>query len=106
MFNKTIAFIFSTIFIPDILITQVHPDIPEELSDRAHNFILRCFEPDPDKRATAQQLLEDSFLSEKKKNRTNTEYNRSISVPAERVVARLPGHSSAPNQSPSTPVSE
>ncbi|KRT79539.1 protein kinase [Oryctes borbonicus] len=81
-----------------------HPQVPEELSDRAKNFILRCFEPDPDKRATAQQLLEDPFLCERKKSvRLNTEYNRSVSVPADRVVHRLSGHSSAPNQTPTTP---
>jgi serine/threonine protein kinase len=43
---------------------KVHPDIPAELSESARNFILRCFEPDPDKRATAAQLLEDPFITE------------------------------------------
>lgn len=38
------------------------PQVPEELSDRAKSFIKRCFEPDPDKRATASELLEDPFL--------------------------------------------
>lgn len=41
---------------------KIHPQVPEELSDRARSFILRCFEPDPNKRATAQQLLDDPFL--------------------------------------------
>ena len=43
---------------------KMHPDIPEELSEKARSFILRCFEPDPNKRATATQLLEDPFLAE------------------------------------------
>lgn len=43
---------------------KIHPEIPEELSERAHNFILRCFEPDPNVRATAAELLEDIFLTE------------------------------------------
>ncbi|KAJ4441945.1 hypothetical protein ANN_11809 [Periplaneta americana] len=43
---------------------KIHPEIPTELSERAKNFILRCFEPDPDKRATAAELLEDTFLTE------------------------------------------
>ncbi|KAK8726780.1 hypothetical protein OTU49_010051 [Cherax quadricarinatus] len=43
---------------------KMHPDIPEELSDKARSFILRCFEADPTKRATAAQLLEDPFLTE------------------------------------------
>lgn len=43
---------------------KTHPEIPAELSERAKKFILRCFEPDPDKRATAMELLEDPFLNE------------------------------------------
>ncbi|XP_018332070.1 mitogen-activated protein kinase kinase kinase 15 isoform X2 [Agrilus planipennis] len=41
---------------------KAHPLVPVELSDCAKNFILRCFEADPDKRATAAQLLDDPFL--------------------------------------------
>lgn len=40
-----------------------HPEIPE-MSPMAERFILRCFEVDVLKRATAAQLLEDPFLSE------------------------------------------
>jgi mitogen-activated protein kinase kinase kinase 5 len=43
---------------------KMHPQIPSEMSERAKTFILRCFEPDPDKRATAAALLEDPFLTE------------------------------------------
>lgn len=41
-----------------------HPEIPAEMSTMAKNFILRCFVIDVNKRATAQELLEDPFLSE------------------------------------------
>lgn len=41
---------------------KAHPEVPQELSEKAKSFIKRCFEPDPDKRATAAQLLEDPFL--------------------------------------------
>ncbi|CAG0890849.1 unnamed protein product [Darwinula stevensoni] len=69
---------------------KMHPAIPEELSDKASSFILRCFEPDPQKRATAAELLEDPFLlqikgrAKKKMCRLTTpqmEFHRSISVP-------------------------
>lgn len=43
---------------------KMHPDIPEELSEKARSFILKCFEPDPNRRATAAQLLEEPFLTE------------------------------------------
>lgn len=47
------------------------------------------------------------IVGERKKSvRLNTEFNRSVSVPAERAQARLPGHSSAPNQTPTTPEPE
>ncbi|CAH0558775.1 unnamed protein product [Brassicogethes aeneus] len=82
-----------------------HPDLPEELSDRAKAFIKRCFEPDPNKRATAGELLEDPFIgAERKKSlRPNPDFSRSASVPYDKVVSRHPGHSSAPNQTPTTP---
>lgn len=70
---------------------KIHPEIPTELSEKAKNFILFCFEPDPDKRATAAELLEDSFLTEKKKPSrlvAPQEFSRSISVPADRVGGR------------------
>lgn len=41
-----------------------HPEIPDEMSTMAKNFILKCFEVNVDKRATAAQLLDDPFLSE------------------------------------------
>lgn len=43
---------------------KMHPEIPNELSERAKNFILRCFIVDPDQRATATELLEDPFILE------------------------------------------
>lgn len=68
-----------------------HPEIPESMSEKAKQFILRCFEPDPDKRATAAELLEDPFLSDvgrkKKSHRPlGPDFPRSISVPAERNI--------------------
>ncbi|XP_034555697.1 mitogen-activated protein kinase kinase kinase 5 isoform X2 [Notolabrus celidotus] len=75
---------------------KIHPEIPESMSLEAKAFILRCFEPDPDKRATAFDLLTDEFLtvtSRKKKSKSSftalspgTEYLRSISLPVPVVV--------------------
>jgi len=41
-----------------------HPNIPEELSANAKNFILRCFAISVLDRPSASQLLEDPFLQE------------------------------------------
>ncbi|NXC40907.1 M3K6 kinase, partial [Penelope pileata] len=42
---------------------KVHPEVPASMSDMAKAFILRCFEADPAKRATAATLLQDQFLA-------------------------------------------
>ncbi|XP_068197922.1 mitogen-activated protein kinase kinase kinase 5 isoform X2 [Antennarius striatus] len=69
---------------------KIHPEIPESMSPEAKAFILRCFEPDPDSRATALDLLTDEFLtvtSRKKKSKSSfSEYLRSISLPVPVVV--------------------
>ena len=43
-----------------------HPDIPPELSSEAHDFLKCCFDPDPEKRSTAEELLLHPFLIDKK----------------------------------------
>lgn len=50
---------------------KIHPEIPESLSPEAKSFILRCFEPDPSKRATAGDLLKDQFLRHNIKGKKN-----------------------------------
>ncbi|KAK7133572.1 hypothetical protein R3I94_015452 [Phoxinus phoxinus] len=76
---------------------KIHPEIPDSMSSEAKAFILRCFEPDPDSRATSNDLLTHEFLtvtSRKKRAKTNnftaltpgTEYLRSISLPVPVVV--------------------
>lgn len=93
-----------------------HPIIPDDMSDKAKNFILKCFEPDPEKRLTADQLLEEPFLNDPKESRkkppsgrhstnmqtasllnnTNTnkqngyfEFNRSASVPSGELLTNV-----------------
>lgn len=54
---------------------KIHPEIPDTMSAEAKAFILRCFEPDPDLRATANELLMHDFLtvtSRKKKAKGNS----------------------------------
>uniref|UniRef100_A0A674BUC3 mitogen-activated protein kinase kinase kinase n=1 Tax=Salmo trutta TaxID=8032 RepID=A0A674BUC3_SALTR len=73
---------------------KIHPEIPDSMSMEAKAFILRCFEPDPDQRATALHLLTDEFLtvtSRKKRGKSVVslcpqEYLRSISLPVPVVV--------------------
>uniref|UniRef100_A0A8B9JRH0 mitogen-activated protein kinase kinase kinase n=1 Tax=Astyanax mexicanus TaxID=7994 RepID=A0A8B9JRH0_ASTMX len=72
---------------------KIHPEIPDSMSSEAKAFILRCFEPDPDLRATANELLTHEFLtvtSRKKKAKAlspgTAEYLRSISLPVPVVV--------------------
>ncbi|XP_063161222.1 mitogen-activated protein kinase kinase kinase 15 isoform X2 [Candoia aspera] len=66
---------------------KIHPEIPESLSAEARAFILLCFEPDPNKRVTASDLLKDSFLKQINKGKKNriafkpSDYNRSTSLP-------------------------
>ncbi|XP_039601468.1 mitogen-activated protein kinase kinase kinase 15 isoform X3 [Polypterus senegalus] len=69
---------------------KIHPEIPESLSTEAKSFILRCFEPDPNKRATAADLLKDSFVRHNVKGKKNKiafkpsvwqDYLRSVSLP-------------------------
>lgn len=54
---------------------KIHPTVPECMSDQAKAFIMRCFEPNPDHRATAAELLMDPFLrpSPRKKNKVQQE---------------------------------
>uniref|UniRef100_A0A8C6UR64 mitogen-activated protein kinase kinase kinase n=1 Tax=Neogobius melanostomus TaxID=47308 RepID=A0A8C6UR64_9GOBI len=54
---------------------KIHPTFPECMSDGAKGFIMRCFDPNPDDRATSTELLADNFLksSHKKKLRASQE---------------------------------
>ncbi|XP_072358193.1 mitogen-activated protein kinase kinase kinase 5-like isoform X1 [Scyliorhinus torazame] len=62
---------------------KIHPEIPESMSLEAKAFLLQGFEPNPDNRATAGELLRDQFLSRKKAKATAKpgEYLHSLSVP-------------------------
>ncbi|KAI5614773.1 mitogen-activated protein kinase kinase kinase 5 [Silurus asotus] len=95
---------------------KIHPEIPDTMSAEAKAFILRCFEPDPDLRATANELLMHDFLtvtSRKKKAKGNnftaltpaTEYVRSISLPVPVVVEDTSSSSEYGSVSPDNELS-
>ncbi|CAG5134170.1 unnamed protein product, partial [Candidula unifasciata] len=69
---------------------KMHPQIPESMSEKAKEFLLRCFEPESQNRATATELLQHPFLFEnlgtrrKRARKTKDEHHdflRSVSEP-------------------------
>uniref|UniRef100_A0A8C9EGI0 mitogen-activated protein kinase kinase kinase n=1 Tax=Pavo cristatus TaxID=9049 RepID=A0A8C9EGI0_PAVCR len=50
---------------------KAHPEVPGSMSDEAKAFILRCFEADPARRATASALLQDPFLAGARRARSH-----------------------------------
>ncbi|KAM7369672.1 hypothetical protein PAMP_010976 [Pampus punctatissimus] len=68
---------------------KIHPEIPESLSLEAKSFILRCFEPDPHKRAIASDLLRDTFVRHNTKGKKSkiafkpSDYIHNVSLPVQ-----------------------
>ncbi|XP_076008745.1 mitogen-activated protein kinase kinase kinase 5 [Genypterus blacodes] len=73
---------------------KIHPKVPECMSDEAKSFLMNCFDPDPDHRATATALLMDNFLRSSSRRKVKAQqdpepieflsaadYQRSLSVP-------------------------
>ncbi|KAG8582868.1 hypothetical protein GDO81_008204 [Engystomops pustulosus] len=92
---------------------KIHPEIPESMSAEAKAFLLRCFEPDPVKRATASELLMDDFLKVSSKKRKSNlklsalspgtnEYLRSLSLPIPVMVEDTSSSSEYGSVSPDT----
>lgn len=50
-----------------------HPEVPSKLNDKCRQFILRCFEPNPEHRATCEELLADPFLEKARPSSSATE---------------------------------
>ncbi|XP_036072031.1 mitogen-activated protein kinase kinase kinase 5 isoform X2 [Oryzias melastigma] len=92
---------------------KIHPKVPECMSDEAKGFIMSCFEPNPDNRAPAAELLMNIFLksSGKKKlkvlqksdsnDSTNSDYQRSLSVPISILVEDTDSYSGSVDMSSS-----
>lgn len=49
---------------------KIHPKVPDCMSDVAKDFIMNCFTPNPDNRATAAELLGDTFLRSSPRKKT------------------------------------
>ncbi|KAM9315953.1 mitogen-activated protein kinase kinase kinase 5 [Gastrophryne carolinensis] len=92
---------------------KIHPEIPESMSAEAKAFLLRCFEPDPVKRATSTELLMDEFLKMSSKKRKSqlklsslspgsNEYLRSISLPVPVMLEDTSSSSEYGSVSPDT----
>uniref|UniRef100_A0A3B3ZS64 Protein kinase domain-containing protein n=1 Tax=Periophthalmus magnuspinnatus TaxID=409849 RepID=A0A3B3ZS64_9GOBI len=79
---------------------KIHPEIPESLSLEAKSFILRCFEPDPNKRALAVDLLRDTFVRMNTKGKKSkiaykpSDYIHSVSLPVQLQCEASGGSSS------------
>ncbi|KAM8871129.1 mitogen-activated protein kinase kinase kinase 5 isoform 2-T2 [Spinachia spinachia] len=71
---------------------KIHPKVPECMSDEAKAFIMKCFVPEPDDRASSAKLLRDTFLRSSPRKRAKApqesaaDYQRSLSVPISILV--------------------
>ncbi|KAL6109739.1 map3k6 [Pungitius sinensis] len=78
---------------------KIHPKVPECMSDEAKAFIMKCFVPEPDDRASSAKLLSDTFLRSSPRKRAKAplesepvdyvsaaDYQRSLSVPISILV--------------------
>nr|CDS19393.1 mitogen activated protein kinase kinase kinase [Echinococcus granulosus] len=68
---------------------SAHPDIPEELPEPCKAFIKRCFEIDPEKRASADELLTDPFILMYKRHKGRPQAKRGTSPRPPDSVAPL-----------------
>uniref|UniRef100_A0AAQ4RCK8 mitogen-activated protein kinase kinase kinase n=1 Tax=Gasterosteus aculeatus aculeatus TaxID=481459 RepID=A0AAQ4RCK8_GASAC len=78
---------------------KIHPKVPECMSDEAKAFIMKCFVPEPDDRASSAELLSDPYLRPSHRKRAKApqesepvdhvsaaDYQRSLSVPISILV--------------------
>uniref|UniRef100_A0A671S5P3 mitogen-activated protein kinase kinase kinase n=1 Tax=Sinocyclocheilus anshuiensis TaxID=1608454 RepID=A0A671S5P3_9TELE len=65
---------------------KIHPTVPECMSEEAKGFIMCCFEPNPDKRATASELLKNSFLKASSRKRAKPQSDNTLKEPVGELV--------------------
>uniref|UniRef100_A0A671SZD1 mitogen-activated protein kinase kinase kinase n=1 Tax=Sinocyclocheilus anshuiensis TaxID=1608454 RepID=A0A671SZD1_9TELE len=66
---------------------KIHPTVPECMSEEAKGFIICCFEPNPDKRATASELLKNSILKGSPRKRAKPQSDNTLKEPAGKLNA-------------------
>ncbi len=65
---------------------KIHPTVPECMSEEAKGVIVCCFEPNPDKRATASELLKNSFLKASLRKRAKPQSENTLKEPVGELV--------------------
>uniref|UniRef100_A0A671S6T5 mitogen-activated protein kinase kinase kinase n=1 Tax=Sinocyclocheilus anshuiensis TaxID=1608454 RepID=A0A671S6T5_9TELE len=76
---------------------KIHPTVPECMSEEAKGFIMCCFEPNPDKRATASELLKNSFLKASSRKRAKPQSDNTLKEPVGELVEPPPEMSYLPS---------
>eukprot|EP00054_Salpingoeca_dolichothecata_P022291 m.145857 g.145857 ORF g.145857 m.145857 type:complete len:1473 (+) comp24287_c0_seq1:102-4520(+) len=85
---------------------RIHPDIPDSLTKEAKAFLARCFKPEPQARATADELLKDTWITRKHlrhrhKHATRSSVTNSPSTAGEKALT-LPQKASRRSPSPAS----
>jgi len=71
---------------------KTHPEIPEQASEDCVKFLKRCFDPHPEERATADDLLLTSFIILRTKRKKKKESsNLKVTLPPQRGISLEPG---------------
>lgn len=83
-----------------------HPEIPNSLSEKCKQFILRCFQPDTSSRATCKDLLGDPFLEEAHPSSPSGFVSKNLSDSKKQMHTNLPtGHLGSPEPTNSNSAS-
>lgn len=85
---------------------KTHPEIPDSASEECVKFLKRCFDPNPNDRMTAEDLLMTSFIQlRSKKKKMKKETNLKVHIPPPQRIISDPGPSSPHSSDDSGTVS-
>jgi len=71
------------------IIQDDHPTLPENISEPLKNFLLLCFNKNPNKRPSAQELLNHPWIKNSKRNNAKEKGLSSMSVGGEKALKEL-----------------